>query len=342
MGKIVTFGEILLRLKAPRFERLLQSPSLEATFGGGEANVAVSLANYGKEVAFVTVLPENDLSLHCIGELRRFAVDTSAIRFGAGRLGIYFLESGAAQRPSRVIYDREHSAIALAESGALDWENIFEGATWFHLTGITPALSPSAAALSLEAVKTAKKMGLVVSCDLNYRSKLWRYGKSAVEVMTGLVQYVDVGIGNEEDCQRSLGITAETDVDRGQLDPEQYQLLTGKVLATFPRMKLLAVTLRESISASHNVWSACINDRVDFYHSRKYDLTHIVDRVGGGDSFAAALIYGLTTYESKKKALDFAAAASCLKHSISGDFNRVKVSEVERLIGGPGSGRVER
>ena len=342
MGNIVTFGEILLRLKAPRFERLLHSPSLEATFGGGEANVAVSLANYGKEVAFVTVLPENDLSLHCIGELRRFSVDTSAIRFGAGRLGIYFLESGAAQRPSRVLYDRAHSAIALAESGALDWENIFEGATWFHLTGITPALSPSAAALSLEAVKTAKKMGLVVSCDLNYRSKLWRYGKSAVEVMTGLVQYVDVGIGNEEDCQRSLGITAETDVDRGQLDPEQYQLLTGKVLATFPRMKLLAVTLRESISASHNVWSACINDRVDFYHSRKYDLTHIVDRVGGGDSFAAALIYGLTTYESKKKALDFAAAASCLKHSISGDFNRVKVSEVERLIGGPGSGRVER
>ncbi len=342
MGKIITFGEILLRLKAPQFERLMQSPSLEATYGGGEANVAVSLANYGKEAAFVTVLPENDLSYRCLSELKKFDVDTSAIKFGEGRMGLYFLESGAAQRPSRVLYDRDYSALALAKSGDLDWQSIFKGASWFHLTGITPALSSSAAALSLEAVKTAKKMGLVVSCDFNYRSKLWQYGQSAIEVMTGLLQYVDVGIGNEEDCQMSLGITAETDVAGGQLDLEQYQLLTGKVLASFPRMRLLAITLRESISASHNIWSACLNDRVNFYHSRKYDLAHIVDRVGGGDSFAAALIYGLTAHDSTEKALEFAAAASCLKHSISGDFNRVSVSEVEQLMSGPGSGRVER
>lgn len=341
-NKIVTFGEIMLRLKSPHYERLFQSPVLEATFGGGEANVAVSLANFGQKTAFVTVLPENDLGCACISELRKFNVDTSLIQFGPGRMGIYFLENGAVQRPSKVIYDRDHSSLALAKPGDINWEKVFQGAAWFHITGITPALSQSAADLSLEAVKKAKEMGLTVSCDFNYRSKLWRYGKSAVEVMKELVKYVDVGIANEEDCQKSLGLTVAAEVEKGRLDLEQYQMLSNQVLEAFPAMKTIAITLRESISASRNIWSACLNDRTAFYHSRKYDITHIVDRVGAGDSFAAGLIYGLTTFESKEKALDFAVAAGCLKHSISGDLNRVTAAEVEKLMFGHGSGRVER
>ena len=342
MDKVVTFGEVMLRLKAPQHERFLQSPVLEATFGGGEVNAAASLANYGKAVAFVTVLPENDLTRACVGELRRLNIDPSAIQYGPGRLGIYYLESGAAQRPSKVIYDRDYSAVSLAKPGDFEWANIFKEASWFHVTGITPALSQSAADLTFEAVQQAKEMGLTVSCDFNYRNKLWNYGKSAVEVMTELVKYIDIGIANEEDCQKSLGMSVAADVNKGRLDLEQYQRLSDQVLAKYPRMKVLAITLRESISASHNGWSACINDRAGFYHSRKYDITHIVDRVGGGDSFAAALIYGLTTYDTKEKALDFAVAASCLKHSISGDFNRVSVAEVEKLMYGRESGRVER
>lgn len=340
--RVVTFGEIMLRLKPVNFERFFQSPLLEATFGGGEANVAISLANYGINAAFATVLPSNDIADACIAELRKFGVDTSLIQRGPGRMGIYFLENGANQRPSKVVYDREHSSISLAPAGSIDWGKIFAGATWYHITGITPAISASAAELSLESVKAAKKLGLTVSCDFNYRAKLWKYGKTAVEVMNELVKYVDVGIANEEDCQKSLGITVDVKVEKGELNIDQYEKLSKKVLDTFPQMKIIAITLRESKSADHNGWAACLNDRSKFYLSRKYDIRDIVDRVGGGDSFSGGLIYGLLKYKEHEDALNFAVAASCLKHSISGDFNRVSVPEVEKLMGGDASGRVLR
>ncbi|MEN6358046.1 MAG: sugar kinase [Armatimonadota bacterium] len=340
--RIITFGEVMLRLKSPGAERLFQSPVLEATFGGGEANVAVSLANFGLDAAFATVLPDNDIADACIGELRRFNVDTSLIARGAGRVGIYFLESGANQRASKVVYDRAGSAIAIAQPGTIDWKSAFSGAKWFHISGITPALSASAAELSMEAVKTAREMGLTVSCDFNYRGKLWKYGKSAPEVMRELVKYVDVGIANEEDCQKSLGVKIDVEVERGQLDKSSYESLAGKVLDEFPNLKMIAITLRESKSADHNGWSACLHDRKEFHTSKHYDITDIVDRVGGGDSFAAGLIYGLVTEMGHQEALEFAVAASCLKHSIIGDFNRVTVSEVEKLAGGDASGRVQR
>ncbi len=340
--KIITFGEIMLRLKSPGFERLFQSPVLEATFGGGEANVAVSLANYGLNAAFVSVLPDNSVADACVGELRRFGVDTSLIVRGKGRMGIYYLETGANQRASTVVYDRAYSAIALAKPDCIDWEKIFAGAAWFHVTGITPAISQSAADLSLAAVKAAKRLGLTVSCDLNYRAKLWKYGKQAPEVMRELVKYVDVGVANEEDCQKSLGIEASVKVEKGKLDTEQYQALIEKVLAEFPNIRVMTITLRESRSADNNGWSACLHDRKQFVLSRKYDITDIVDRVGGGDSFAAGLIYALNSDYTHEAALNFAVAASCLKHSISGDFNRVSVAEVEKLAGGDASGRVQR
>lgn len=340
--RVVTFGEIMLRLKAPGCERFFQSPVLEATFGGGEANVAVSAANYGLEAAFVTVLPQNVLGDACLQELRRYSVDTSKISRGPGRMGVYFLEAGANQLPSKVVYDRSDSAIALAKPGDIDWADAFEGADWFHITGITPAISSSAMALSLESVKAAKSKGLMVSCDLNYRKKLWKYGKNAPEVMSELVKFVDVAVANEEDCQKSLGIKADVDVESGKLESDKYQALSDKVLAQYPDLKILAITLRESISADVNNWSACLNDREDFYLSRKYEIRDIVDRVGGGDSFAGGLIYGLSTYESYQDALEFAVAASCLKHSILGDFNRVSVADVTNLMGGDASGRVQR
>jgi 2-dehydro-3-deoxygluconokinase len=340
--RVVTFGEIMLRLKPAGAERFFQTPHFEATFGGGEANVAVSLANFGMDAAFATILPQNDIGDACIGELRRFGVDTRFIKRDSGRMGIYFLENGANQRPSKVIYDRADSAVAKGKAGSIDWNEVFEGASWFHITGITPAISEAAAGLSLEAVKAAKDRGIIVSCDFNYRKNLWKYGKSAIEVMTELVKYVDIGIANEEDCQKSLGIKAEAAVEKGELKTELYEMLTQKVLAQFPDMKAIAITLRESRSADSNGWSACLQDGRKFYLSRKYDITDIVDRVGGGDSFAAGLIYGLTKYEDKEDALNFAVAASCLKHSVSGDFNRVSVSEVEKLMGGDGSGRVQR
>jgi 2-dehydro-3-deoxygluconokinase len=340
--RVVTFGEIMLRLKPAGAERFFQTPHFEATFGGGEANVAVSLANFGMDAAFATILPQNDIGDACIGELRRFGVDTRFIKRDSGRMGIYFLENGANQRPSKVIYDRADSAVAKGKPGSIDWNEVFEGASWFHITGITPAISEAAAGLSLEAVKAAKDRGITVSCDFNYRKNLWKYGKSAIEVMTELVKYVDIGIANEEDCQKSLGIKAEAAVEKGELKTELYEMLTQKVLAQFPDMKAIAITLRESRSADSNGWSACLQDGRKFYLSRKYDITDIVDRVGGGDSFAAGLIYGLTKYEDKEDALNFAVAASCLKHSVSGDFNRVSVSEVEKLMGGDGSGRVQR
>ena len=341
--RVISFGEIMLRLKPINFERFFQSPLLEATFGGGEANVAVSLANFGMDAAYVTVLPSNDIGNACVAELRKFGVDTSPIVRGSGRMGIYFLENGANQRPSKVIYDRANSSIALAKPGVIDWKKTFAGSNWFHITGITPAISASAAELSLESVKAAREMGLTVSCDFNYRANLWKYGKSAAEVMTELVKFVDIGIANEEDCQKSLGIKVDdVKVEKGELNVKQYEKLTQKVLDTFPQMKMIAITLRESKSADHNGWAACLNDREKFYLSRKYDITDIVDRVGGGDAFSGGLIYGLINYTKKEDALNFAVAASCLKHSISGDFNRVSLSEVEKLMGGDSSGRVQR
>ncbi len=340
--KVLTFGEIMLRLKAVGQERLLQSNMLEATFGGGEANVAVSLANYGMDAQFFTILPDNVLTELCKGELRRFNVDVSKIQYGEGRVGIYFLEAGANQLPSKVLYDRANSSIALAKVGDVDWDKVFENVEWFHITGITPAISQSCMELCLECVKVAKEKNITVSCDLNYRKNLWKYGVAAKDVMRELVKYVDVVIANEEDVQKSLEITIDVDVESGKLDKDKYRVLSNKVLERYPNMKLIAITLRESSSADINGWSACLNDRNNFYLSTKYEIRDIVDRVGGGDSFCGGLIYGLNNYDDHKQALEFAVAASCLKHSILGDFNRVSVSDVEKLMMGDGSGRVVR
>jgi len=340
--RYLTFGEIMLRLKAPGVERFFQSPVLEATFGGGEANVAVSLANYGCDVSFITVLPDNPIADACIAELRRFGVCTRLIKRGPGRMGIYFLEGGANQLPSKVVYDRAYSAIAMAKPGDINWDEAMIGFDWFHITGITPAISEGAMALSLESVKTAKAKGLTVSCDLNFRKNLWKYGKTAPEVMTEIAKYVDVAIANEEDVQESLGINIDVNVESGKLDTEKYRILSDEVLKAYPNMKMIAITLRESRSADSNGWAACLNDREKFYLSRKYEINDIIDRVGGGDSFAGGLIYGLTHYDDKQKALEFAVAASCLKHSIPGDFNRVTLKDVENLAKGDASGRVQR
>lgn len=340
--KFLTFGEIMLRLKAPGKERFFQSPALEATFGGGEANVAVSLANYGQDAAFLTVLPDNAIADACVAELRSFGVDTTRIVRSAGRMGIYYLENGANQLPSKVVYDRAWSAIAMAAPDAIDWDKAFDGVDWFHITGITPAISETAMELSLLSVQEAKKRGITVSCDLNYRKNLWKYGKKAAEVMRELANYVDVAIANEEDVQKSLEITTDVVVESGELDRAKYKVLGDKVLANYPNMKMIAITLRESHSADWNGWAACLNDGENFYVSKKYEIRDIVDRVGGGDSFAGGLIYGLNHYENKQQALEFAVAASCLKHSISGDFNRVGAADVEKLMGGDGTGRVQR
>ncbi len=333
----------MLRLAPPDFDRFLQRPEFQATWGGGEANVAVALGNFGMPVRYVTVLPPaNPIAEAFIAELRRFRVDPSYIVRAPGRLGVYFVERGANQRPSKVVYDRDHTAIALAKPGDIDWDKVFDGAGWFHITGITPALSQGAADLALESVRVAKQKGLTVSCDLNYRKKLWKYGKQPSEVMGELVKFVDVGVANEEDCQKALGIHVDVDVEAGELETAKYRELTAKVLDAYPNLKLMAITLRESRSASHNGWSACLNDRREFLVSRHYEITHIVDRVGGGDCFAAGLIYGLNKLATHAEALEFAVAASCLKHSISGDFARLTVEEVQALIKGGGSGRVQR
>lgn len=340
---VVTFGEIMLRLAPPGFERFLQTPRFDATFGGGEANVAVGLAGLGDSAIFVTILPEkNPVTDAIVRELRGFGVDTSRIVFGKGRVGIYYLETGAIQRGSKVVYDREHSAIAIARPGAIDWRRTLAGADWLHVTGITPAISESAAALTAEALAAARAIGITVSCDLNYRKNLWKWGRPAAEVMPKLMRSVSIAIANEEDVQMALGIQAEGDVESGSIDPEHYRTLSDTVLAAFPELKMIAITLRESKSASHNGWSACLHDRTDFLVSRRYEITPIVDRVGSGDSFAAGLIYGLRNLSSPSNALEFATAASCLKHSIPGDFNRVSREEVEALIKGGGSGRVQR
>ena len=340
--KITTFGEIMLRLKPHGTERLMQSPCLEATFGGGEANVAVSLANFGMDSAFVTVLPDNSIGDACVGELRRFNVDTKDIVRAAGRMGIYFLEAGANQLPSKVIYDRAGSAVAEAKPGDIDWDRCFSDTDWFHITGITPAVSESLMRLSLESVKAAKDKGITVSCDLNYRKNLWKYGKKATDIMPELASLSDVLIANEEDVQKSLGININVDVMSGNIEKDKYYALSNAVLEKYPNVKMIAITLRESRSADSNGWSACLNDREQFIVSKHYDIFDIVDRVGGGDSFSAGLIYGLNNYDSHREALEFAAAASCLKHSVSGDFNRVGKDDVIKLMSGDGSGRVQR
>ena len=342
MKKVLTFGEIMLRLKTKGNERFFQSPEFEATFGGGEANVAVSLANFNMPVEYLTVLPENTIGDECIAELRRFGVGTDKILRAPGRMGIYFLETGVNQRASKVIYDRAGSTMAEAKTGDINWDSAFDDVDWFHITGITPAISKSAADLAVESVKEAKKRGITVSCDLNFRKNLWKYGVEAKEIMSEITKYTDVVIANEEDCQKSLGLSIDVEVESGELDTNKYEKLTAAVMEAYPNVSKVAVTLRESHSADHNGWAACINNGSIFYVSKKYDICDIVDRVGGGDSFGAGLIYGLRTYDTDAEALEFAVAASCLKHSIPGDFNRVSVKEVETLKNGDGSGRVQR
>ncbi|HQE21778.1 MAG TPA: sugar kinase [Thermosynergistes sp.] len=342
MAKIVTFGEIMLRLSPPDHEVILQSPVFEATFGGAEANVAVSLANLGEDVSYVTAVPANVLGDAMVREVRKFGVCTRHIRRSGERLGIYFTEKGACMRPSKVVYDRAHSSIAEVKPGDFDWDAIFDGVEWFHVTGITPAIAKGTAEVTIEAVKKCKEKGITVSCDLNFRKKLWKWGKSAPEVMGEIVQYADLAIGNEEDCQHSLGIQADIDVTKGELDVEQYKKLTDKVLKAFPNLERIAITLRESHSADDNDWSAVLADRENFYVSRKYPIRDIVDRVGGGDSFAAGLIYGLRNLSSPKEALEFAVAFSALKHTIPGDFNYASKEDAFTLMKGDVSGRVQR
>lgn len=344
MEKVITFGEVMLRLAAPGFERFMQSPELSATFGGGEANVAVSLANYGVPVSFVTRLPENDLGSACIQELRGLGVGTEHIALGGERMGIYFLEMGAMSRASKVIYDRSNSALSNVAPGMIDWDQVFEDASWFHWTGITPAVSESAALVCQEAINAANAMGLTVSTDLNYRKNLWKWGKGAREVMPGLVQGCDIILGNEEDAAMALDIHPDgVDVTSGKVKAEAYLSVSKQIMQQVPRCKMVITTLRGSISASHNTWSGVLYDGSKLYKAPGYDITHIVDRVGGGDSFMGGLIYGLLTYgEDLQSALNFAVAASCLKHSIYGDYNRVTVAEVKKLMGGDASGRVTR
>lgn len=337
---IVTFGEIMLRLQPPAYQRFVQTGSYEATFGGGEANVAVSLCNFGKEAAFVTGLPENEIGSACIGQLRRWGVDTRFILRKNGRMGIYFCEKGASQRPSKVIYDRAGSVAAGLQPGDVDWKAVFANAEWFHFTGITPALGDSVAALTLEACKAAKEAGVPVSCDLNYRKKLWTREKAG-KVMAELMPYVDLLIANEEDAADVFGIRAEkSDVTRGEIDLDGYRGVAEQLIRRFG-VKKVAITLRESVSASRNRWSGLLYNGKELFVSKKYDM-QIVDRVGGGDSFGAGLIYGQISGMDDAASLEFAVAASCLKHSVEGDFNAVTVAEVLALCGGDGSGRVQR
>ena len=344
--KVVTFGEIMLRLATPDYLRFNQSNQLTATFGGGEANVAVSLANYGIEASFVSRLPQNDIARACVMDLRKYGVDTSSIVYGGERLGIYFLETGAVARASKVVYDRAHSSIADIKPGMINWKEVLKDAGWFHWTGITPALSQGAADACLEAIRTANEMGVSVSCDLNYRKYLWKYGKTASEVMPQLVEGCDVLLGNEEDAEKVFGIKPEgfdASQTEGEVDAAEFESVCRQLQARFPRAKKVIITLRGSINANHNTWSGVLYDGKELFTAPTYNITHIVDRVGGGDSFMGGLIYGLISYpEDSRKALHFAVAASCLKHTIYGDFNQVTVEEVENLMKGDGSGRVSR
>lgn len=346
MKKVVTFGEIMLRLSPPGFLRFSQAGSFDVIYGGGESNVAVSLANYGIPVSFATRLPKNDIGECALMEMRKRGVGTSDIIFGGDRLGIYFLETGAVSRGSKVVYDRAHSSMAEIKKGMIDWGRVFQGADWFHWTGITPAISQGAADACMEAVEVASKMGLTISTDLNYRAKLWKYGKPSQEIMEPLVAMCDIILGNEEDAEKHFGIHPEgLDVTRAGHDvtAEAFLSVCTQMMAKFPRAKKVITTLRGSISASHNSWAGVLYDGKKMFKSPTYQITHIVDRVGGGDSFMGGLIYGLKTYPGNdQKALDFAVAASALKHTIFGDANLVTVDEVEKLLAGDASGRVSR
>ena len=342
--KIVTFGEIMLRLKTPGFERFLQAHSFEAMYAGGEANVAVSLANFGITAEFVTRLPKNDLGDACLNSIRQYGVQTGHILRGGERLGAYFLEAGAAQRASKVIYDRSGSSFATIQPGMVDWDAVFNDAAWFHWTGITPAVSESAARTCEEAILAAKKRHLTISTDLNYRAKLWSWTKNPGEVMTNLVQHCNIAIGNEEDAEKVFGIKAHgTNITSGKVDAGKYQAVCEALIKKMPNLERVAITLRGSVSASHNTWSGVLWSDNKFFTAPTYDIIPIIDRVGGGDAFAAGLIYGLNTFaEEPQRALNFAVAASCLKHSMPGDFNLVGVAEVEALVAGEASGRVQR
>ena len=344
--KIVTFGEIMLRLATPGYQRFSQATELSATFGGGEANVAVSLSNYGLETEFVTRLPKNDIARACEMDLHKYNVGTHHVVYGGERLGIYFLETGAVARASKVVYDRAHSAISEIKPGMIDWEAVFQDARWFHWTGITPAISQGAADVCLEAIQTANRMGVTVSCDLNFRKNLWKYGKTAAEVMPDLVNGCDIILGNEEDCEKVFGVRPkdfDVTATQGEIDATKFESVCQQMQARFPRAQKVIITLRGAINANHNTWGGVLYSDGKLLQSRRYDITHIVDRVGGGDSFMGGLIYGLISYPTDdQRALDFAVAASCLKHTIYGDYNQVTVEEVEKLMAGDGSGRVSR
>jgi 2-dehydro-3-deoxygluconokinase len=342
--KVVTFGEIMMRLSPPGYQRFVQARSFDVIYGGGEANVAVSLANYGDAVDYVTRLPANEIGEACLQYLRQYGVGTSKIVRGGERLGIYFLETGAAQRASKVIYDRANSSLATIQPGMIDWRAAFADADWFHWTGITPAISAGAAEACLEAVRTAREMGLTVSCDLNYRANLWKWGKKAGEVMPALVEHCTVAVGNEEDAEKVFGIRAAgADVTAGKVEAASYASVCEQLAARFPRLEIIAITLRGSLSASHNTWSGILWEKGKLYTAPVYDIAHIVDRVGGGDAFVGGLIHGLRAFGGdRQRALNFAVAASCLKHSIIGDFNLVSTAEVEKLMAGDASGRVAR
>lgn len=346
MKKVVTFGEIMLRLAPPGFLRFSQATSFDVVYGGGESNVAVSLANFGIPVDFVTRLPKNDLGECAMMEMRKRGVNTDNIVWGGDRLGIYFLETGAVARGSKVVYDRAHSAIAEIKSGMIDWKKVFDGAQWFHWTGITPAISQGAADVCLEAVKAASDLGITISTDLNYRAKLWKYGGDREAIMTELTSHCDVILGNEEDAEMHFGIKPEgLDVAKQghEVKAEAFLSVCQQMMEKFPKAQKVITTLRGSISASHNTWAGVLYDGKKMYDTRQYQITDIVDRVGGGDSFMGGLIYGLLTYpDDDQNALDFAVAASCLKHTIKGDANLMKVEEVEKLMGGDASGRVAR
>jgi 2-dehydro-3-deoxygluconokinase len=343
MKKILSFGEIMLRLATPEHQRFSQASTLQASFGGGEANVAVSLANYGLDASFVTRLPNNDIGQSAVMDLRKYGVYTNDIIWGGERVGIYYLETGAVARASKVVYDRAHSSIAEIRPEIIDWDAVLDGADWFHWTGITPAISEGAAMTCLEGIKVANRKGITVSCDLNYRKNLWKYGKSASEVMPELVAGCDIILGNEEDAEKVFGIQPQgIDITKGYVEAEAYLSVCQQLMERFTRTKKVIITLRGSISADHNTWSGVLYDGSQLLNAPTYNITDIVDRVGGGDSFMAGLIYGLLTYDNDQKALEFAVAASCLKHTIHGDYNLVTVSEVENLMKGDGSGRVSR
>lgn len=343
--KVVTFGEIMVRLGAPDYLKLIQANRFDVSYAGAEANVAVSLANYGLETDYVTCLPDNPIAERCIMDLRGHKVGVDHIKRTGKRMGILYLETGSNARPSKVYYDREGSSIAQVEPGSINWKEIMKDATWFHWTGITPALSANAASECLKAIKTANELGITVSCDINYRGNLWKYGKTAAEVMPKMVAGADVILGNEEDCEKVFGIKPDCfDVEStgGEIDQQIFRSVCHQMMNKFPRCKKMAITLRGAINANHNTWGGVLYNGLDLIESRRYDITDIVDRVGGGDSFMGGLIYGLLHYQDDRKALEFAAAASCLKHTLKGDFNWVTTREVENLMKGEISGRVKR